>query len=132
MAGLLPPKETENVLGHAEVRQLFRVPKVGTVAGCYVSDGNIQRNLRIRVLREYVEIYEGEIDSLKRFKDDVREVNEGYECGISIVGYNDLKVGDVIESYRVDAVAVEFRPGRYWGRRVEDVRWYPAILDLEE
>lgn len=105
LEGMLRPEEREVIVGAAEVRQLFRVPKVGTVAGCYVSDGNIQRNLPVRVLREYVQIYEGEIDSLKRFKDDVREVNEGYECGISIVGYNDLKVGDVIECYRVEEIA---------------------------
>jgi translation initiation factor IF-2 len=105
LEGMLRPEEREVIVGAAEIRQLFRVPKVGTVAGCYVSDGNIQRNLPVRVLREYVQIYEGEIDSLKRFKDDVREVNEGYECGISIVGYNDLKVGDVIECYRVEEIA---------------------------
>jgi translation initiation factor IF-2 len=105
LEGLLTPEEREVVVGTAEVRELFKVPKAGTVAGCYVSDGTIQRNLPVRLLRDYVEIYDGKVDSLKRFKDDVREVREGYECGISIENFNDIKVGDVIESYRVEEVA---------------------------
>ncbi len=105
LEGMLTPEEREVIVGTAEVRQLFRIPKVGTVGGCYVSDGTIKRNLPVRILRDHVQIYEGEIDSLKRFKDDVREVAEGYECGISIVGYNDLKVGDLIEAYRVEEIA---------------------------
>jgi len=105
LEGLLEPEEREVIVGSAEVRQLFRVPKVGTVAGCYVSSGQIQRNLPIRLVRDGVVVYEGDIDSLKRFKDDVREVREGYECGLSIAGYNDVKVGDVIECYRVEEVA---------------------------
>jgi translation initiation factor IF-2 len=78
---------------------------VGTVAGCFVSNGEIHRNLPVRLLRDYVQIYDGRIGSLKRFKDDVREVREGYECGIGIDGFNDVKVGDVIECYRVEQVA---------------------------
>lgn len=105
LEGLLRPEEREVVVGTAEVREIFRVPKAGTVAGCYVSDGTIQRNLPVRLLRDYVEIYDGKVDSLKRFKDDVREVREGYECGISIENFNDIKIGDVIESYRVEEVA---------------------------
>jgi len=105
LEGMLEPEEREVVVGSAEVRQLFRVPKVGTVAGCYVASGEIRRNLPIRLLRDSVVVYEGEIDSLKRFKDDVREVREGYECGLSIAGYNDVKVGDVIECYRIEEVA---------------------------
>jgi translation initiation factor IF-2 len=105
LEGLLQPEEREIVVGAAEVRQLFRVPKVGTVAGCYVASGQIQRNLPVRLLRDGVVVYEGSIESLKRFKDDVREVREGYECGLSIAGYNDVKVGDVIECYRVEEVA---------------------------
>jgi translation initiation factor IF-2 len=105
LEGMLEPEEREIVVGTAEVRQLFRVPKVGTVAGCYVSMGQIQRNLPLRLLRDGVVAYEGSMDSLKRFKDDVREVREGYECGLSIAGYNDVKVGDVIECYRVEEVA---------------------------
>lgn len=93
------------MVGEAEVRKLFRVPRVGTVGGCYVNSGEIRRNLSVRVFRDDVQIYEGELGSLKRFQDDVREVREGYECGLSIEGYNDIKVGDVIESYRVEEVA---------------------------
>jgi translation initiation factor IF-2 len=87
------------------VRQLFRVPRIGTVAGCYVSEGVIDRRSRVRVVRDGVQVYEGELGSLKRFKDDVREVREGFECGMNIAGFNDLKVGDRIESYRVEEVA---------------------------
>jgi translation initiation factor IF-2 len=105
LEGLLAPEEKEVVVGSAEVRQTFRVPKVGTVAGCYVSSGQIQRNLPVRLLRDYVQVYSGRIGSLKRFKEDVREVREGYECGIGIEGFNDVKVGDVIECYRVEEVA---------------------------
>ncbi|MFO7588913.1 MAG: translation initiation factor IF-2 [Gemmatimonadota bacterium] len=105
LEGLLAPEEKEVVVGTAEVRQTFRVPKVGTVAGCYVSSGQIQRNLPVRLLRDYVQVYAGRIGSLKRFKDDVREVREGYECGIGIEGFNDVKVGDVIECFRVEEIA---------------------------
>jgi translation initiation factor IF-2 len=105
LEGMLEPEEREVVVGTAEIRQLFKVPKVGTVAGCYVESGEIQRNLPVRVLRDHVEVYQGEIGSLKRFQDDVREVREGFECGISIEGFNDVKVGDLIECFRVDEVA---------------------------
>jgi translation initiation factor IF-2 len=105
LEGMLSPEEKEVILGAAEVRQLFRVPKVGTVAGCYVSDGVIDRNSRIRILRDHVVIYEGGLASLKRFKDDVREVKAGYECGMSIENFNDVKVGDILESFRVEEIA---------------------------
>jgi len=105
LEGLLAPEEREISVGMAEVRELFRVPKVGTVAGCYVTNGVMKRNLPIRLLRDHMQIYEGRIDSLKRFKDDVREVRDGYECGISIENYNDIKVGDVIECYEIEEVA---------------------------
>ena len=105
LEGLLRPEEKEVVVGTAEVRETFKVPKAGTIAGCFVSSGTIQRNLPVRLLRDYVQIYQGRIDSLKRFKDDVREVRESYECGISIENFNDVKVGDVIEVYRVDSIA---------------------------
>jgi translation initiation factor IF-2 len=105
LEGLLAPEEREVMLGEAEVRQLFRVPRIGTVAGCYVSEGVIDRRSRVRVVRDGVQVYEGELGSLKRFKDDVREVREGFECGMNIAGFNDLKVGDRIESYRVEEVA---------------------------
>ncbi len=105
LEGMLRPEEREIIVGTAEVRELFRVPKVGTVAGCYVGSGEIHRNLPVRLLREYVQVYDGKVGSLKRFKDDVREVREGYECGIGIEGFNDVKVGDVIECYKIEEVA---------------------------
>ncbi|HEX7118913.1 MAG TPA: translation initiation factor IF-2 [Longimicrobiales bacterium] len=105
MEGMLAPEEREVMLGVAEVRQLFKVPRVGTVAGCYVTEGVIDRKGRIRLVREGVQVYEGELGSLKRFKDDVREVREGFECGLNIQGYNDVKVGDLVECFRVEEVA---------------------------
>jgi translation initiation factor IF-2 len=105
LEGMLAPEEKEVVLGEAEVRQLFRVPRMGTVAGCYVAEGVIDRRSRARVVRDGLQVYQGELASLKRFKDDVREVREGFECGIAISGFNDLKIGDRIESFRVESVA---------------------------
>lgn len=105
LEGMLAPEEKEVILGSAEVRQLFRVPKVGTVAGCYVADGTIDRNMPIRVLREHVIVYEGKLASLKRFKDDVKEVKAGYECGMSVENFNDVKVGDILESFKIEHVA---------------------------
>ncbi|UCC73112.1 MAG: translation initiation factor IF-2 [Gemmatimonadota bacterium] len=105
LEGMLAPEEKEIILGVAEVRQLFRVPKVGTVAGCYVSEGVIDRNARIRVLREHVVVYEGRLASLKRFKDDVKEVKAGYECGMAVENYSDVKVGDILEAFRVEQIA---------------------------
>jgi translation initiation factor IF-2 len=99
MAGLLPPTVKEVVLGRAEVRRTFSVPKVGTIGGSYVLEGLVRRGALCRLVRDGVQIYEGRIGSLKRFKDDAREVLTGFECGIGIEGYNDLKVGDVIEVY---------------------------------
>jgi translation initiation factor IF-2 len=99
LVGKLAPEIEEVVLGTAEVRALFKVPRAGTVAGCYVTEGVIQRNAGVRLLRDGVVIHTGGISSLKRFKDDVREVANGFECGIGIDGYNDLKEGDVIEAY---------------------------------
>jgi len=86
-------------LGQAEVRDVFNVPKAGTVAGCYVVDGKLQRNAGVRLLRDGVVIHSGKMDSLKRFKEDAKEVTKGYECGAGIAGYNDIKVGDVLEAY---------------------------------
>ena len=99
MAGLLPPTISEKFEGRAEVRDTFSVPRIGTIAGCYVSEGKVRRGSSCRLLRDGVQIYEGRVGSLKRFKDDVREVNSGFECGLGIEGYNDVKVGDVIETY---------------------------------
>jgi translation initiation factor IF-2 len=104
LEGLLKPESKETVLGDAQVLQLFKVSKVGTIAGCMVKNGTIQRTGRVRVVRDGVQIYDGNISSLKRFKDDVKEVREGLECGIGVENFNDLKVGDVIESYRVEEV----------------------------
>ncbi len=107
MVGLLDPEYKEKFVGRAEVRATFRVPNAGTIAGSYVTDGKMLRNAEIRVLRDGVIIYEGKLSSLKRFKDDVREVQENYECGIGIKDFNDLKEGDVIEAYTLEEIPRE-------------------------
>ena len=107
VGGMLKPEQRETQLGRAEVRALFRVPKVGLVAGSYVVQGTITRNARARVIRDGVVAYDGRIGSLRRFKDDVREVSEGFECGIGIENFNDVKEGDIIEAYEVREVARE-------------------------
>ncbi len=101
MEGMLQPTFEENVLGQAEVRETFKISRTGTIAGCYVINGKIPRNAKIRVVRDDVEIYVGKISSLKRFKEDVREVASGFECGLQIENFNDLKVGDVIEAFEL-------------------------------
>jgi len=101
MEGMLAPTLKETVLGRATVRETFRISKVGAIAGCYVTDGKILRTAKVRLIRDNVLVYEGKIGSLKRFKDDVKEVATGYECGISIEGYSDIKTGDVIEAYQM-------------------------------
>ena len=101
MSGLLDPIIGENVLGHVEIRNTFNVPKVGTIAGGYVLDGIIRRNAKCRLLRNGVVIYDSKVASLKRFKDDAKEVRTGFECGFSIDNYNDIKVGDQVEVYEV-------------------------------
>ncbi|BDQ04120.1 translation initiation factor IF-2 [Ignavibacterium sp.] len=101
LEGLLSPVLSEEITATVEVREVFKVPKVGTVAGCYVTDGKIARSNKIRIIRDGIVIHQGEILSLKRFKDDVREVDAGYECGISIVNFNDIKVGDIIEGFKI-------------------------------
>lgn len=95
---------SKKVIGQAEVRQTFKVTKVGTIAGCYVTDGKITRDSGVRIIRDGVVIYEGQLDTLKRFKDDVKEVAQNYECGITIEKYNDLKEGDIIEAYIMEEV----------------------------
>jgi translation initiation factor IF-2 len=107
MRGMLAPIERETVLGHAEVRKIFKVSKVGAIAGCYVKDGKITRNSKVRVLRDAAVVFTGEIESLRRVKDDVREVAEGFECGIQVARFQDLKEGDVIEAYAVEQIAAE-------------------------
>ena len=99
MTGLLAPVVREEYLGQAEVRQVFSVPKVGVIAGSFVVDGKITRNAGIRLLREGVVIHTGKISSLKRFKDDMREVLKGYECGVGLENFNDIKEGDVFEAF---------------------------------
>jgi translation initiation factor IF-2 len=105
LSGMLKPEERETILGEAEVRQTFRVPKLGVVAGCYVTRGTIPRNARVRLVRDGVVVYEGRIASLRRFKDDVSEVREGFECGIGLENFQDVKEGDVIEAFEIEEVA---------------------------
>jgi translation initiation factor IF-2 len=110
LEGLLKPEERETVLGEAEVLQLFKVSKVGTIAGCAVRNGTIQRTAKARIIRDGSTVYTGNLSSLKRFKDDVREVREGLECGIGIENFNDLKVGDRIESFRMEEIKRTLQP----------------------
>ena len=105
LGGLLSPEEKENILGLVDVRETFKASKVGTIAGCYVLEGLIRRDSKIRILRDNVVIYDGELDSLKRFKDDTKEVKSNFECGLSIKNFNDIKVGDQIEAYELLQVA---------------------------
>jgi translation initiation factor IF-2 len=105
LSGMLAPEKKEAILGMVEVRQVFKISKVGAVAGCYVLEGLVRRSASVRVLRDNVVIHTGEIDSLKRFKDDVREVKSSFECGMSLKNFNDLKVGDQFEIYEVQEVA---------------------------
>ncbi|MDS1029076.1 translation initiation factor IF-2 [Bacillota bacterium LX-D] len=107
LSGLLDPEWKENVIGRAEVRQIFKVPKVGTVAGSYVTDGKITNKSKIRVIRDGIVIHEGEIESLRRFKDDVKEVSQGFECGLGLQRFNDIKEGDVFEAYVMEEVKRE-------------------------
>ena len=107
MKGLLTPEYKENVLGHAEVRNVFKITGVGTIAGCYVTDGKIQRNAQVRLLRDNVVVFEGKLSSLQRFKDSVREVADGYECGVGLENYADIKNGDVVECFLMEEIAVD-------------------------
>jgi translation initiation factor IF-2 len=105
IGGMLAPERKETVLGMVEVRNVFRISKVGTVAGCMVADGVVRRGAAVRLIRAGVVVHTGELDSLKRFKDDVREVKAGFECGLSIKNFNDIQVGDQIEVFEVVEVA---------------------------
>ena len=104
MKGMLAPTFKEVILGHAEVRQTFKVSGVGTIAGCYVQDGKMQRNEKVRIVRDSIVVFEGDLSSLKRFKDDAKEVAAGYECGLSFEKFNDVKVGDIIEAYVMEQI----------------------------
>ena len=99
MEGMLSPEIKEEIVANVEVREVFKITKVGTVAGCMVKEGKIKRNNKIRLIRDGIVVYSGDLGSLKRFKDDVKEVATGYECGLNITNYNDIKVGDIIEAY---------------------------------
>ena len=105
MSGMLAPEQREEIMGMAEIRTVFVASKIGTVAGCMVTSGQVTRNAKFRLLRDNVVIYTGELDSLKRLKDDVREVKEGFECGIKLKNYNDIKEGDQLEFFDVKEIA---------------------------
>jgi translation initiation factor IF-2 len=105
MSGMLAPEKKEETIGMVEIRQIFRVSKVGTIAGCMVTEGLVRRGANVRLLRDNTVIWTGELDSLRRFKDDVREVKEGFECGLSLKGYDDIKEGDQLEVFEVKEVA---------------------------
>jgi translation initiation factor IF-2 len=107
LKGMLTPKYQEVYLGKCEVRQTFKITGVGNIAGCYVKEGKIVRGGKLRIYRDDVLVVEGNVQQLKRFKDDVKEVNYGYECGCAIEGFNDIKVGDIIECYMIEQVPVK-------------------------
>jgi translation initiation factor IF-2 len=101
MEGLLAPEFEEKVVCNVQIRQVFKISKVGSIAGCMVMDGKITRNTKVRIIRDGIVVHTGTLGSLKRFKDDVKEVASGYECGLNIDGYNDIKEGDLIEGYEM-------------------------------
>lgn len=105
MQGMLEPVYEEKIIGHAQIRQLFKVSSLGTIGGAYVTDGKITRNSKIRVVRDGKTIYEGELETLKRFKDNVKEVAQGYECGIMLSNFNDIKENDVVEAYVMEEIS---------------------------
>ena len=105
MEGMLSPDIEEKVIGSAEIRETFDITKVGTIAGCYVLEGIIKRSSKVRIIRDGIVVHSGELGSLKRFKDDVKEVKNNYECGLNIDKYNDIEVGDIIEAYEEVEVA---------------------------
>lgn len=104
MKGMLAPKYEEKVIGNAEVRQTFRISNVGTVAGAYVLSGKVERNAGVRVIRDNIVIHEGKLATLKRFKDEAKEVTKGFECGMQIENYNDIKEGDIVEVYIMEEI----------------------------
>jgi translation initiation factor IF-2 len=117
MEGLLKPELREEQIGTIEVRNTFKIPKVGTIAGCQVMSGKVRRNAEVRLIRDGVEIFKGKISSLKRFKDDAREVEEGFECGIGLEGFHDINVGDTIEVYETRELAKKLEGSRDGGSK---------------
>jgi translation initiation factor IF-2 len=107
MVGMMESTYEERALGSAEVREVFHIPRIGSIAGCYVTDGKIERGQHMRVVRDGVVVYEGKNSSLRRFKDDVKEVLAGYECGIGIENFNDIKIGDAIECFYMEEIKPE-------------------------
>ena len=105
MSGMLAPEQREEIIGMAEIRTVFVATKIGTIAGSMVTSGTVTRNAKFRLIRENVVVYTGEIESLKRMKDDVREVKEGFECGIKLKNYNDIKEGDLLEVFEIKEIA---------------------------
>ena len=105
MSGMLTPDKKEEVIGTAEIREIFKVSKIGSIAGCMVTSGLVRRTARLRLLRDNLVIFSGELDSLKRFKDDAKEVREGFDCGLNIKNYNDIQKGDVLEFFEIKEVA---------------------------
>ena len=105
MEGMLSPEMREEITGTAEIRETFKISKVGTIAGCYVLDGTVNRNTKVRLIRDGIVMYTGNLGSLKRFKDDVKEVKAGFECGLNIDNYNNIEVGDIIEGFEEVEVA---------------------------
>ncbi len=110
LEGLLEPTLRERTVGKAEVRQIFAIPSAGRIAGCFVTDGKITRGAKARVVRDHVVVHDGKIETLRRFKDDAREVAAGYECGLSLEGFQDVKEGDVVEVYEIEEVARQLAP----------------------
>ena len=104
MKGMLEPEYREVLLGHAEVRNVFKITGSGIIAGCYVTDGKVQRNANVRLLRENVVVFEGKLSSLRHIKEDVKEMKEGFECGMSLEGHNDIKIGDVVECFIMEEI----------------------------
>src|SRR5690606_16082815 len=104
MSGLLPPTMRETMLGNAQILEIFKVSKIGNIAGCRVTDGTVERGASVRLIRDNVVVHEGKLSQLKRFKDDVKEVSSGMECGMAFEDYQDMRAGDVIECYRVETI----------------------------
>jgi translation initiation factor IF-2 len=109
IVGMMASTFEERILGHAEVRQVFHIPKTGNIAGCYVTDGKIERSQSVRLIRDGAVCHTGRISSLRRYKDDAKEVPSGYECGIGIENFNDIKVGDIIECFFLEEIKPEIK-----------------------